>query len=81
MKMIYEKWPSKKLLTMTFEHLSQVLTLRTLGSLCINSLENGRTDLPEILTSTYEMKLKLGPAIKGDDTWQHVIYGPETFLK
>ena len=53
---------------MTVEHRSQVLTLRTLGFLCINSLENGCTDLPEILTSTYEMKLKLGPAIKGDDT-------------
>ena len=42
---------------------SLVLTLR---SLYINSLEEGCAHLPEILTSTYGMKLKLGPVIALD---------------
>ena len=38
----------------------------TLHSLYINSLEEGCAHLPEILTSTYGMKLKLGPVIALD---------------
>ena len=67
---------------------SLVLTLR---SLYINSLEEGCAHLPEILTSTYGMKLKLGPVIaldKKDYTWHHqfndvfICYlQPETVLK
>ena len=48
---------------MTFEHYSQVLTLRILY---INSLEEGFAHLPEILSSSYGMKLKLGPVIALD---------------
>ena len=50
----------------TYEHLSHALTLRTLSSLYINGLEEGRAHLPETLLSTYGMKLKLGPVIAFD---------------
>ena len=58
----------------TFKHLSHTLTLHTLSSLYINGLEEGCAHLPKTLTSTYGMKLKLGPVIpliKGDDTWHY----------
>ena len=56
-------------------------------SVYINGLEEGWAQLPEILTSTYGMKLKLElrkAFIKGDDriddVASYIICGPENFL-
>ena len=68
MKIFNEKYPAKcnlvqlfSLFFITFEHLRHVLTLRPLSSLYVNGLGEGFAHLPETLTSTYGMKLKLGP--------------------
>ena len=56
----------------TFEHLRHVFTLRTLSPLYINGLREGCTHLPEILSSTYGIKLKLGPVIALDKMRQYM---------
>ena len=45
--------------------LKRLLCLLTLSSFCINGIEEQCTQFPEIITSRYEMNLKLGPG--GDD--------------
>ena len=53
---------------MTFENFSHALNLRTLTFSYIQGLEgNAHPASPEILISTYGMKLKLGPVIALDE--------------
>ena len=78
------KWLSKNnlvqlfsLFFITFEHLSHVLTLRTLSSLYINGLEEGCAHLTETLTSTCGMNLKLGPVIALDKRRRYMTLSPK----
>ena len=83
MKILNEKLPSKSnlvqlfsLFFVTFKHLSHVLTLPTLSSFYINGLEEGCAHLPEILTSTYGIKLKLVPVIALNKRRQYMTLSP-----
>ena len=46
--------------------------LLTLSAFCTNGLEEQCTQFPEIITSTYEMNLKLGPVVSLDKTRRYV---------
>ena len=81
------KWLSKNnlvqlfsLFFITFEHLSHVLTLRTLGSLYVNGSEEGCAHFTETLTSTYGMKLKLGPVIALDIRRRYITLSPKNVI-
>ena len=60
-----------------FEPFRHILTLRTLSSLYINDLGEGCANLPETLTSTYGMKLKLGPVIAFDKRRRYRTLSPK----
>ena len=84
MKILNKKWPSKSdivqlfsLFFIAFEYLSHFLTFWTLSSSYINGLEEGCAHLPETLTSTYGMKLKLGPVITLDKRKQYMTLSPK----